>query len=119
MSCCSAISIIRMKPNLGDPDRNDALSTKLSSVIQIDSKTSAAVQIADVMIGAAIEAVNGLTGQRTPLLDPQDVLSLYADDQLIHLAPSIDFEEQKQFRKGAQAGQLIDYLAKNFTTKTK
>ena len=92
---------------------------KLSSVTQIDSKTSAAVQIADVMIGAAIEAVNGLTGQRTPLLDPLAVLSLYADDQLIYLAPSIDFEEQKQFRKGTQAGQLIDYLAEHVTTKTK
>jgi hypothetical protein len=92
---------------------------KLSSVTQIDSKTSAAVQIADVMIGAAIEAVNGLTGQRTPLLDPLAVLSLYADDQLIYLAPSIDFEEQKQFRNGTQTGQLIDYLAEHFTTKTK
>jgi hypothetical protein len=77
------------------------------------------VQIADVMIGAAIEAVNGLTGQRTPLLDPLAVLSLYADDQLIYLAPSIDFEEQKQFRNGTQTGQLIDYLAEHFTTKTK
>jgi hypothetical protein len=91
---------------------------KLSSVTQIDSKTSAAVQIADVMIGAAIEAVNGLSGQRTPLLDPLAVLSLYADDQLIYLAPSIDFEEQKQFRKGTQAGQLIDYLAEHVTMKT-
>jgi hypothetical protein len=92
---------------------------KLSSVTQIDSKTSAAVQIADVMIGAAIEAANGLTGQRTPLLDPLAVLSLYADEQLIHLVPSIDFEEQKKFRTGTQAGQMIDYLAKHFTKKSK
>ena len=77
---------------------------KLSSVTQVDSKTSPAVQIADVMIGAALEAANGLTGQRTPILDPQAVLSLYADDQ-------------KQFRKGAQAGQMIDYWAKHFNTK--
>lgn len=91
---------------------------KLSSVTQIDSKTSAAVQIADVMIGAALEAVNGLIGQRMPLLDPLAVLSLYAEEQLIHLVPSINFEEQKQFRNGTQAGQLIDYLAKHFTTKT-
>jgi hypothetical protein len=90
---------------------------KLSSVTQVDSKTSPAVQIADVMIGAALEAANGLTGQRTPILDPQAVLSLYADDQFIHLVPSINFEEQKQFRKGAQAGQMIDYWAKHFNTK--
>lgn len=42
---------------------------KLSSIIQIDSKTSPAVQIADVMIGAAIEAANGLSGLRTPVLE--------------------------------------------------
>lgn len=67
---------------------------KLCSVIQIDSKTSPAVQIADVMIGAAIEAANGMTGLRPPLLDPHGVMSLYADDQFIHLVPSINFDEQ-------------------------
>jgi len=91
---------------------------KLSSVIQVDSKTSPAVQIADVMIGSAIEAVNGLAGQRTPLLDPKDLMSLYADDQIIHLVPSTNFEEQKKFRKGTQAGKAIDYLAKHFSKKT-
>lgn len=88
----------------------------LSSVTQVDSKTSPAVQIADVMIGAAIEAANGLTGLRPPLLDPQAVLSLYADDQFIHLVPSISFGEQKQFREGAQAAEMIDYFAKHFGT---
>lgn len=91
---------------------------KLSSVTQIDSKTSPAVQIADVMIGAAIEAANGLTGLRPPLLEPQTVMSLYADDQFIHLVPSIDFAEQKQFRQGTQAAQMIDYFAKHFGGKT-
>lgn len=91
---------------------------KLSSVTQVDSKTSPAVQIADVMIGAAIEAANGLTGLRPPLLDPHAVMSLYADDQFIHLVPSIDFDEQKQFRKGTQAAEMIDYFAKNFAKKT-
>ncbi|PMR75395.1 hypothetical protein C1H69_10335 [Billgrantia endophytica] len=90
---------------------------KLSSVTQVDSKTSPAVQIADVMIGAAIEAANGLTGLRPPLLNPQAVLSLYADEQFIHLVPSINFDEQKQFREGAQAAEMIDYFAKHFGTK--
>lgn len=90
---------------------------KLSSVTQIDSKTSPAVQVADVMIGAAIDAANGLAGWRSPLLEPQAVMSLYADDQLIHLVPSIDFIEQKQFRQMGQAGKMIDYFAKHFDTK--
>jgi hypothetical protein len=87
---------------------------KLSSVTQVDSRTSPAVQIADIIIGSAIEAANGLTGQRTPLLDPHAVMSLYADDQFIHLLPSINFDEQRRFREGCQAAQMIDYFAKHF-----
>ena len=87
---------------------------KLSSVTQVNSKTSPAVQIADVMIGAATEAINGLIGLREPLLDPYTIMSLYKEDQLIHLMPSTDFDEQKQFRKGTQAGKMIDYFAKHF-----
>lgn len=87
---------------------------KLCSITQVDSKISPAVQIADVMIGAAIEAANGLSGLRTPLLDPHAVMSLYSDDQIIHMLPSLDFDEQKRFRQGTQAAQVIDYFAKNF-----
>lgn len=87
---------------------------KLASVTQVDSKTSPAVQLADVMIGAAIEAANTMTGQRTKGLNPGDVLSLYADNQLIHLLPSIDFASQKRFRQGTQATEVIDYFARNF-----
>ncbi|AEA82566.1 DUF3800 domain-containing protein [Stutzerimonas kunmingensis] len=87
---------------------------KLQSVTQVDSKTSPAVQLADVMIGATIEEANTLTGQRGGSLDAQRVLALYADHQLIHMLPSIDFEEQKRFRQGTQATQVIDYFAQNF-----
>ncbi|MFC6673992.1 hypothetical protein [Marinobacterium aestuariivivens] len=90
---------------------------KLTSVSQVDSKVSPAVQIADVMIGAAIEAANGLTGLRTALLDPEHVMSLYAEHQFIHMVPSIDFEEQKRLRQGTQASKVIDYFAKNFGGK--
>ncbi|QVX40750.1 DUF3800 domain-containing protein (plasmid) [Ralstonia solanacearum] len=91
---------------------------KLTSVVQVDSKHSPAVQIADVIIGAAIDAANGLTGLRSPLLEPETVMSLYVDDQFIHLIPSIDFAEQKQFRQGTQAAEMIDYFAKHFGKKT-
>jgi hypothetical protein len=87
---------------------------KLASVIQVDSKTSPAVQLADVMIGAAIEAANTLTGRRTGGLDPEAVMSLYADHQIIHLLPSIDFDAQKRFRQGSQAAEMINYFARNF-----
>ncbi|MCQ9617384.1 DUF3800 domain-containing protein [Paenalcaligenes niemegkensis] len=87
---------------------------KLTSVTQVDSKDSPAVQLADVMIGAAIEAGNILTGQRTAGLDAKAVMSLYADHQLIHMLPSIDFAEQQRFRKGTQAAEVINYFAAHF-----
>jgi len=88
---------------------------KLVSVTQVDSRTSPAVQLADVMIGLAIDAANGLAKLRTDGPDPDRVMALYADDQFIHLVPSIDFEEQRRFRQGTQASQVIDYFAANFS----
>lgn len=87
---------------------------KLTSVTQVDSKDSPAVQLADVMIGAAIEAGNILTGQRTTGLNAEAVMSLYADHQLIHMLPSIDLAEQQRFRKGTQAAEVINYFAAHF-----
>lgn len=96
---------------------NTTFPLKLASVSQVDSKMSPAVQIADVMIGSAIEAANGLTGFRTPLLDPEQVMSLYAENQFIHMIPSIDFDAQKRFRQGTQASELMDYFSRNFDGK--
>ncbi|MGY4315277.1 hypothetical protein [Bradyrhizobium sp. JR3.5] len=46
---------------------------KLAEVTQVDSRTSPAVQLADVMIGAAIEAANNIAGLRSSGLDPEAV----------------------------------------------
>lgn len=90
---------------------------KLTEVCQVDSKVSPAVQLADVMIGAAIEAGNTMTGRRSGGLDPDKLLPLYADDQFIHLVPSMDFKAQKQFRRGTKAADVIDYFSKHFAAK--
>jgi hypothetical protein len=87
---------------------------KLTSVTQVNSKTSPAVQLADFMIGLAIDAANGLAKLRSGGPDPDEVIALYADDQFIHLVPSLDFEEQKRFRQGSQASEMIEYFAANF-----
>ena len=91
---------------------------KLLEVTQVDSKESLAVQLADVLIGAAIEAANSLAGLREPATDAEELFSLYADDQFIHLVPSLDFEGQKEFRRGTQAEEVIDYFAKHFHIRT-
>jgi len=90
---------------------------KLTEVVQVDSKNSPAVQLADVMIGAAIEAGNTLIGERKGGLDPEALLSLFAEDQFIHMTPDLDFEAQKEFRKGSQGAEMIDYFASNFGSK--
>ena len=41
-------------------------------------------------------------------------MSLYKDNQFIHLTPNVDFEEQRRFRKGTQAAEMIDYFAAHF-----
>lgn len=71
-----------------------AFPLKLTGVTQVNSKKSAAVQLADVLIGAAIQLANSLSGHRHSGLDPKALMSLYAEEQFIHLLPSIDFEEQ-------------------------
>jgi hypothetical protein len=90
---------------------------KLAEVTQVDSKASPAVQLADVIIGAAIEAANNLAGLRSAGPDPEAVMSLYAENQFIHLTPSTDFEEQRRFRRGTQAAEVIDYFAANFAPR--
>ena len=87
---------------------------KLSGVTQVDSKKSPAVQLADVLIGAAVEAANSLAGFREPVSNADELFSLYADDQFIHMVPSLDFAEQKEFRKGTQAAEVIEYFSKHF-----
>ena len=87
---------------------------KLSEVTQVDSLQSPAVQLADILIGAAIEASNSIAGLRERTDNTEEVFGLYADHQFIHLLPSIDFAAQKEFRRGTQAGEVIDYFAKEF-----
>ncbi len=58
--------------------------------------------------------LKSLTGRKTNGLEPTLLLSLYKDEQLIHLLPSLSFEEQRRFREGTQAAEVIDYFARNF-----
>jgi hypothetical protein len=87
---------------------------KLTRVSQVDSLNSPAVQLADVLIGSVVDATNSLKGINANLEYGKELISLYADNQIIHLLPSLNFTEQKKFRKGTQASQIIDYFAINF-----
>jgi hypothetical protein len=88
---------------------------KLCKVSQIDSKVSAGVQLSDILIGGMIENANTLIGLKEKNEYNQSIPNLYADNQLIHLVPNIDFDEQKKFRSGTQAKDLINYFGRNFS----
>lgn len=90
---------------------------KLTEVVQVDSKTSPAVQLADVMVGAALEAANTLVGARTGGLAPDDLLPLFGDHQIIHMLPDLDFAEQRRFRQVGRGGEIINYFAAHFGGK--
>jgi hypothetical protein len=87
---------------------------KLRSISQIDSKDSPGVQLTDVLIGGLIDATKAITGIKVNNYNKR-IIELYKDDQLIHLLPNLNFEEQKGFRKGTQADELIGYFSKHFS----
>lgn len=93
---------------------NISFPLKLCSVTQVDSKSSPAVQLADIMIGATLGAMNTLLGNKNPGVAPEAVLDLFSGFELITLLPSLDFEENKRFRRDTQTSTVIDYFSRNF-----
>lgn len=87
---------------------------KLSSVSQIDSKNSPGVQLADVLIGGVMDSSKAITGIKINDYN-KSIIDLYKDNQLIHLLPSLDFEQQKKFRRDTQGNEVIDYFSKHFS----
>lgn len=92
-----------------------AFPLKLSRVLQVDSRTSRGVQLADLLIGGMIEHSMSLTGEVERTAYNQAVIELYGESDLIHLLPNLNFEENKEFRQGTKASQLIEFFAKNFS----
>lgn len=88
---------------------------KLSGVSQRDSRNSYGVQLADILIGGIMEYAMTLPGLVEKNDYNQNILGLYDDHNVIHMLPSLDFEQNKQFRSGTQAHELIDFIAKNIS----
>lgn len=87
---------------------------KLSRVSQIDSKNSPGVQLADVLIGGVMDSSKAITGIKVNEYN-KSIIDLYKDNQLIHLLPSLDFDQQKKFRRGTQGNEVINYFSKHFS----
>ena len=87
---------------------------KLTGISQVDSKNSPGVQLADILVGGVIDYSKAITGRKVNDYN-NHIADLYKDNQLIHLLPSMDFEEQKKFRKGTQGSEVIDYFSRHFS----
>ena len=92
---------------------------RLTEIKYVNSRENAAVQLADLLIGIAIDATNHRSGLRSGGLDPEEVFANYQEQQLICLAPNLDFEAQRRFREGSQSSELIDYFAQYFARRDK
>lgn len=88
---------------------------KLASVTQVDSKNCRGVQLADVLIGGVMDFANACAGLKEKNDYNQATGNLYSENQLLHLLPSTDFDEQFNFRKNTQSNELIDYLTNHFS----
>lgn len=87
---------------------------KLKGVSRIDSKDSPSVQLADILIGGVMDSAKAITGIKKNQYN-SSIANLYRDNQLIHLLPDLDFDQQKEFRKGSQGCDVIDYFSRNFS----
>ncbi|EPF0046368.1 DUF3800 domain-containing protein [Enterobacter hormaechei] len=81
---------------------------KLREVTQIDSKDSPSVQLADIMIGSLCHTTKQIRENNISILGSS--IELYNDNQIFHLLPDIDFEGQKEFRRGTQASEFINFI---------
>ena len=88
---------------------------KLSGVSQTDSRDSCGIQLADLLIGGIIEHTMSMAGLVEKNDYNQEIVGLYEDNNLLSLLPSLDFQADKDFRKGTQAGEMIDFIARKFS----
>jgi len=86
---------------------------KLSGVSQQDSRYSYGIQLADLLIGGMIEHSMALVGLVEKTDYNQAVIGLYGATNIIHMLPSLNFEENKKFRAGTQSQEFIDFISKN------
>ncbi|YCM44290.1 DUF3800 domain-containing protein [Verrucomicrobiaceae bacterium 227] len=89
---------------------------KLRRVSQVDSKSSSAVQLADILVGGIIEATKVLTVQPEKANAYTERLwSIYdtaPEQALIFQLPSLDFDQISKHRQGNQSKEFIEFAAK-------
>jgi len=88
---------------------------KLSAVEQKDSKSSFAIQLADLLVGGVVEHCMALKGLVPKNDYNQNVMESYDDLNLLTMFPSIDFEDNRKFRQNNQSYEFVDFIAEKFS----
>lgn len=92
-----------------------AFPLKLSAFSQINSCDSYGIQLADILVGGAIEFANATAGFTKENQYNQQVRKLYTDN-FLYLIPNLDFEELARFHSANQAGELIEFVSRSFNS---
>ena len=88
---------------------------KLSAVEQKDSKSSFAIQLADLLVGGVVEHCMAMKGLVPKNDYNQNLIGSYNDSNLLTMFPSVDFKENRQFRKNNQSYEFVDFIAEKFS----
>lgn len=87
----------------------------LKSVNQSNSKNSFGIQLADILAGAIVENANAMLNPSLKNEYNQEVITLYNDQNLIHMLPSLDFEQNSEFRKNNNSESFIEFMSQNLS----
>lgn len=92
---------------------------KLQSIEQKDSKASFSIQLADLLVGGAVEhykAQNDLVAKNGY---NQKVIESYNNINLLTMFPNIDFESTKKSKQNNQSYEFVDFIAQKLTEQGK
>ncbi|RJP56936.1 MAG: DUF3800 domain-containing protein [Candidatus Auribacter fodinae] len=84
---------------------------KVKNVVQRDSTSCYGLQLADILVGGAVEFTMAERGLIPKTDYNQEIISLYNDSNCLCLVPSLDFEEQREYQRENQSSEFIDFIA--------
>ncbi len=84
----------------------------LKGIREAESTREVGLQLADLLAGGIVAATEALCSPQGPDAYTSEILALYSDDNLMHLVPTLDFDDIARDFAGSQAGMAIDFMTR-------